>query len=63
MAQYINEPSHYRGHALDLIMTHTDNDISIHHISVVEGISDHPAIVCELSLPKQGTQKRNCHHA
>ena len=58
MVQHITEPTHYRGHVLDLLMTHNENTVNLCNIGVVEGISDHSALMCELSLPKQSNQKK-----
>lgn len=47
--QYVTEPTHDRGHTLDLVFARSEDDC-VSRISVTTRISDHHAVECCLSL-------------
>ena len=57
LKQHVCEPTHNRGHILDLLITRQDDIIATHDIKVIEGISDHAAIICKLDIPVKSCSK------
>ena len=52
LVQHVLEPTHRRGHTLDLIITRREEDL-IRHIKVLrDTYSDHRVILCKIDCPR-----------
>ena len=63
LVQHIHEPTHRKGHTLDLIITRID-DKSVKNVRISDPlISDHAAVFCEISsLKKPSFQRKQILH-
>ena len=52
LIQHVNQPTHEKGHTLDLIMTRSSDDIILSEPAIVHLFLDHFSISCNLSLSK-----------
>ena len=60
LEQHIQQPTHVRGHILDLLISRKEIDtIGLSDVDVVNGISDHSAITCNLHTPSQQTCRKS----
>ncbi len=50
--QHIDNPTHQRGHILDLFISRLTTNIVFSSLKVVSGISDHSAVICDLLTKK-----------
>lgn len=57
LIQHVNEPTHTKGHTLDLIITR-ENDECVFNTTVDELISDHHAIHCNLRCSRPHPEKK-----
>jgi exonuclease III len=58
LVQHIHEPTHRKGHTLDLLITRT-NEQPIHHVSVINDLlSDHFSVFCCLKVERPGVVKK-----
>ena len=52
LIQHVKEPTHTRGHCLDLVLTRTSSDV-ISEVWVHPGLSDHYGVMAQLNLTKK----------
>ena len=60
MRQHVSEPTHSRGHTLDIVLTRDPDTLLCSQVQVSDpGVSDHMAITCQISVtkPKAARQK------
>ena len=52
LVQHVSEPTHQKGHTLDVLITRQDEDL-ISDVKVVDpGLSDHYLVTCTIDFPK-----------
>ena len=52
LKQLVNQPTHLRGHILDLILSPSDQD-TIVDIKICDFVSDHTLVKCSMAFPHQ----------
>ncbi|XP_071504088.1 uncharacterized protein [Diadema antillarum] len=59
LQQHIQQPTHIRGHTLDLLISRKETDIIVlSDVNVIDGISDHSAITCHLHVRSQKSSRQ-----
>ncbi|XP_072182185.1 uncharacterized protein [Diadema setosum] len=59
LQQHIQQPTHIRGHTLDLLISRKETDVIVlSDVSVIDGISDHSAIICHLHITSQKSSRQ-----
>ena len=61
LKQHIQVPTHIHGHTLDLLITRQSDKNTVTDVMVVDGLSDHSAIICKLNLTKPPAAKSVIH--
>lgn len=52
LKQHINGPTHIHGHTLDLVITHSDDNLLTSTKTLTELLSDHSVISCTIDFPR-----------
>ena len=52
LKQLVNQPTHLRGHILDLILSPSDQD-TIVDVKICDFVSDHALVKCSIAFPRQ----------
>ena len=58
LVQHINKPTHVHDHTLDLLISRPADGDGVSNIGIMEGLSDHSAITCELKVHKPKLSKK-----
>ncbi len=58
LQQHIQQPTHNRGHKLDLLISRNGDIAGVNNVTIVDGISDHSAILCEVNIPIRKANKQ-----
>ena len=58
LKQHINAPTHRSGHALDLVITRSDENVASKFDVYDPSVSDHFAVSCTLSFPKTSFERK-----
>lgn len=59
LIQHVKQPTHVKGHIIDLIITRSMDSWTITPPTIGDLISDHHSVVCQASLPVQAKRKRD----
>ena len=59
MVQNVTEATHIKGHTMDFILNRSCDKLKVNNVRVLDLISDHHLVCCELSIDKPAISKRN----